>query len=584
MSQSRRGFLASAGVAAASQRRRSGPPNIVLVITDDQGYGDLACHGNPVIRTPHLDRLHAESVRFTDFHSDPLCAPTRAGLLTGRYAYRGGVTAAFAGRSILRRDEVTMAELLRAAGYRCGLFGKWHLGDNYPYRPNERGFDETVACWSGGVTQAADYWGNDYFDDTYCRNLRPEKFRGYCTDVFFTEGIRFMEQNRNRPFFLFLPTNAPHAPYLVAERYSAPYRQQGLAPTIAAFYGMITNLDENVGRLRRRIAGLGLENDTILIFMTDNGSAAGSGPAAEGGTFPGFTAGMRMRKASNYDGGHRVPFFLRWPGGGIAGGRDVHHLAAHIDVLPTLLELAGIGNPRQIAFDGASLAPLLQGKPGFPENRTHFIQHQQFRVDGEFQMENPKPWLNSAVLTRRWRLVNGTELYDIGADPGQSRDIAGSHPEVVKRLRGSYEQWWGDVTRRFDEYLEITVGSPPESPSRLTCFDWHGGLGPPNQEAIRKAPWTNGFWAIEVAQGGRYEVVLRQQPPEADFPIEGRTARLKIGEVDVSKPVPEKARAVPFAVVLPPGKTKMQTWFTAADGRSRGAYYAYLRYLGPANR
>ncbi len=164
----RRSLLGAAAggawTACAPSVRR---PNIVIVITDDQGYGDLACHGNPVLRTPQLDRFHDESVRFTDFHVDPLCAPTRAALLTGRYAYRTGVTAAYAGRSILRRDEVTLADTLSGAGYRTGLFGKWHLGDNWPYRPNERGFDETVVCWSGGVTQAADWWGNDYFDDTY---------------------------------------------------------------------------------------------------------------------------------------------------------------------------------------------------------------------------------------------------------------------------------------------------------------------------------------------------------------------------------------------------------------------------------
>lgn len=198
---SRRSFLGAPAAALASgcSSFRARPPNVVIVITDDQGYGDLACHGNPWLRTPNLDLFHDDSVRLTDFHVDPLCAPTRAALLTGRYAFRTGVTAAYAGRSILRRDEVTLADVLAAAGYRTGLFGKWHLGDNWPYRPNERGFDETVVCWSGGVTQAADWWGNDYFDDIYYRNNDPERFEGYCTDVFFDEGLRFIERNASGP-------------------------------------------------------------------------------------------------------------------------------------------------------------------------------------------------------------------------------------------------------------------------------------------------------------------------------------------------------------------------------------------------
>ncbi len=576
----RRCFLHGLGTASAALLgARSRRPNVILIVTDDQGYGDMGCHGNPLIRTPNLDRLHAGSVRFTNFHSDPLCAPTRAGLLTGRYAYRTGVTAAFAGRSILRRDETTMAEIFSDNGYRTGIFGKWHLGDNYPYRPTDRGFNDTVVCWSGGVSQAADYWGNDYFDDTYYRDNQPERFRGYCTDVFFNEGIRFLEENRAHPFFLYLPTNAPHAPYLVDERYSLPYSKQGVAPVMAAFYGMIGNLDENIGRLRKKLAELKLDEDTLLIFMTDNGSAAGSGKAAEGGRFTGFTAGMRAQKGSVYDGGHRVPLFVHWPGGGIGGGRDAGSLAAHIDLLPTIIDLAGLELKRKIAFDGISLAPLLRSEAGFSEDRTHFIQHQQFRLNGEFQMEQPKPRQNSAVLTTRWRLLHGRELYDIHTDPAQTRDVASGHADVVRRLLARYDKWWADVTRRFDEYLEIIVGGKQESPTRLTCFDWYGGLGPPNQERIKEAPWTNGFWAIEAAREGLYGITLRQQPPEAHLPIEGTDARLKIGDLDVHKPLANRAEAVSFSVRLPAGKTRMKTWFGAAGGRRRGAFFAYLRHI-----
>lgn len=572
---SRRSFLGSAATAlgAACSDSDRGPPNVVLVITDDQGYGDLGCHGNRVLRTPNLDRFHSESVRFTDFHVDPLCAPSRAALLTGRYAYRTGVTAAFAGRSILRRDETTLADILAAGGYRTGLFGKWHLGDNWPYRPNERGFDDTVVCWSGGVTQAADWWGNDYFDDTYYRDNFPEKFEGYCTDVFFDEALRFIEDNSHRPFFLFLPTNAPHAPFWVPERYSQPYLDMGITEPRASFYGMIENIDDNFGRLRAKLAELGLEDNTILMFMTDNGSSAS--------WRDGFNAGMRDGKGSNYDGGHRVPFFVRWPDGGIAGGRDVDRLAAHIDLVPTLIELSGVPSP-SIKFDGSSLVPLLTGEGTFPVDRTHFIQHQQVQRDGKYQMESPQPFYHSSVLTNRWRLVSGIELYDMDADPGQTVDLAADNPDIVGRMRQAYETWWEDVTERFDEYLEIPVGAVEANPVRLTSFDWYTG-GPPNQRVIQdppwEGPWVNGFWAIEVVRSGRFRIRLRERPPVANYPIVGEVAQLSVGGQEFKKPIPRGATEVTFEVSLERGKQTMEAIFAKRDGLQRGAYFAYVEWM-----
>lgn len=574
---SRRSFLAcsASAVAAGCARPDRKPPNVVLVITDDQGYGDLGCHGNNVLRTPNLDRFHGESVRFTDFHVDPLCAPTRAALLTGRYAYRTGVTAAYAGRSILRRDETTLADILSGAGYRTGLFGKWHLGDNWPYRPNERGFDETVACWSGGVTQAADWWGNDYFDDTYYRDNVPEKFQGYCTDVFFDEGLRFIEENADQPFFLLLPTNAPHAPYWVAERYSQPYAEMGIEEPRASFYGMIENIDDNFARLRAKLGELGIEDNTILMFMTDNGSAAG--------WRDGFNADMRAGKGSNYDGGHRVPFFVRWPDGGIEGGHDIDRLAAHIDVVPTLVDLTGVQRP-PVEFDGTSLVPLLTGDGGFPDDRVHFIQHQQVLRDGEYQMESPRPFYHSSVLTNRWRLVSGEELYDIAADPGQAGDLATEHPELVARLRGEYETWWEDVTDRFDEYLEIPVGAEEANPVRLTSFDWYTG-GPPNQRVMQdppwEGPWVDGFWAIEVVRSGRYRIRLRERPPVANFPINGTIAHISIGDLDLEQEIPRGATHCDFELDLKRGKVTMRAAFSKSPELRRGAYFAYVEWVGP---
>lgn len=226
-------------------------PNVVLVITDDQGYGDLGCHGNPIIQTPNIDALHSQSVRLTNFHVGPTCAPTRAGLMTGRYCNCTGVWHTIGGRSLLRKDEITLGDVFRAGGYRTGMFGKWHLGDNYPFRPHDRGFDEALYHGGGGVSQTNDWWGNDYFDDIYLRNGEPEAFQGYCTDVWFSQAMDFVERNRQQPFFCYLSTNAPHSPHNVPERYARLY--EGLPCERDRFYGMITNIDDNMARLRAHL-------------------------------------------------------------------------------------------------------------------------------------------------------------------------------------------------------------------------------------------------------------------------------------------------------------------------------------------
>jgi len=550
------------------------PPNVVLVLTDDQGYGDLACLGNPIIQTPNIDALYRQSLRLTDYHVGPTCAPTRAALMTGRYCNRTGVWHTIMGRSLLRRDEVTMAEVFTAGGYRTGIFGKWHLGDNYPFRPQDRGFQEVLVHGGGGVGQTPDYWGNDYFDDTYWHNGTPKKQAGYCTDVWFDAALRFIEANRDRPFFAYIATNAPHSPYSVAEKYSGLYAGKNVPN--ANFYGMITNIDENVGRLTSKLQDLGLEENTILIFMTDNGTAAGF----QGGK--GFNAGMRGNKGSAYDGGHRVPCFIRWPAGGLGGGKDIGRLTAHIDVLPTLIDLCGLPKPTGVKFDGASLVPLLRNADAAWPDRVLITDSQR--------IEQPQKWRQSAVMTDRWRLVDGKALYEIHTDPGQKNDISAAHPEVVKRMRQAYEDWWASVSPRFGEYCEIGIGSDKENPSRLTCHDWHDDDQLPwDQTHILKGQRANGFWAVEVAQAGEYEFALRRWPKEVDQPInaalpggsavQATKARLTIGEIDLTGPVAADAKEVVFRTPLPPGKTKLQTWLTAEDDTSRGAYFVYVRRI-----
>lgn len=564
------------GTAAEGPRR----PNVVLVMTDDQGYGDLACHGNRQIRTPALDALHADSVRLANYHVDPTCSPTRSALMTGRYSSRTGVWHTVGGRSILRQDETTLAQLFQRAGYRTGIFGKWHLGDNYPYRPQERGFDEALTHGGGGVGQTPDHWGNDYFGDTYLHNGRPETFDGYCTDVWFGAAERFIRKNADQPFFCYLPTNAPHSPYNIDPRYSRPYAELGVPSPRAEFYGMIANIDENVARLRRTLDELGLAENTLFIFATDNGSAAGTQKG-------GFTAGMRGHKGSEYDGGHRVPCFLHWPAGGLTGGRDVPQLTAHIDLLPTLADLCGLPLP-MLPLDGRSLVPLLALRDGVATSaegkrpariaadqpRTLFVHSQR--------IEHPEKWRKCAVLRGPWRLVNGKELYDLRTDPGQTHDLADQHPQQVAELRDAYDAWWADLSQRFDEYCRIVLGAPQASPVQLCCHDWHptDDLAPSSPSQLEKNPAINGLWAVEVARPGRYEITLRARPEPVVFPLPAGTARVRVGDATAERPIPAGDSAVTIPVDLPAGPAMLQTWLAATDGPSRGAFFVTVRRVG----
>lgn len=430
-------------------------PNVILIITDDQGYGDLACHGNPHLKTPHLDRLHGESIRFTDFHVSPCCSPTRAQVLTGMYPSRVGVWHTVKGRSLLDSDYLTMADLFRSNGYQTGIFGKWHLGENVPYRPQDRGFNEVVIHGGGGIGNIPDYFGNDYFDDTYLHNGEFKPFEGYCTDVFFAEAIRFMGECRQqeKPFFTYLATNAPHLPYVVGEEYRSMYRD--IEAGLQEFYGMITNIDDNVGILREQLEAWGIADNTILIFMTDNGSSRGSGT---------FNAGMRGGKGTEWDGGHRVPFFLYWADGEITGGRDIDELTAGIDVLPTLVELCQLNGDPEVNYDGESLVPLLEGKAW--TERVLVVDNQRVTY--------PKRYRKTAVMTERWRFLNGKELYEINEDPAQRKDVAREHPEVVATLKREFDKWWRDVYGSTKSSYPITIGSEQENSVFLTAHDLHG--------------------------------------------------------------------------------------------------------------
>ena len=574
----------------------AGRPNVILVMTDDQGYGDLGCHGNSVIRTPNLDAFYEESVRLTDYHVGPTCAPTRAGLLTGHFHNSTGVWHTIGGRSLLRKHEWSLAAALGDAGYATGIFGKWHLGDNYPYRPQDRGFQRTVIHGGGGVAQTPDYWGNNYHDDVYCEDGAWRPFDGYCTDIWFDEALRFIEAHRDAPFFCYISTNAPHSPYIVDAAYSAPYVGQVNDDERAAFYGMITAIDENFGALVRRLDAWGLSENTILIFMTDNGTSGGATLDGDQFVVDGYNAGMRGIKGSPYDGGHRVPFFVRWPAGGLGGGRDIPELTANVDIMPTLLELCGVDHGEH-TFDGASLVPLLHD-----ETETVAWSARVMVTDSQ-RVATPVKWRQSATMTRRWRLVNGTELYDIVVDPEQRHDVAADHPDVVARLREGYEAWWAKVSEQFDATIPITLGWEQGVTARLTAHDWRNDpvACAWNQADIRAGLMCNGYWEVEIARPGCYHFELRRWPREEDRelvagipgPLKPFTAaiargwgggraldvtdaRLRVGDQRWVQAVAPEQRAVAFEVEVEAGETQVQGTFRLADGAELGAYYLYV--------
>ena len=567
-------------------------PNVILIITDDQGYGEVGFHGNEYIQTPHIDQLARESCRLTDFHVGTTCAPTRSGLMTGRNCNRVGVWHTVMGRSLLRKSETTMADVFRDNGYATGMFGKWHLGDNYPYRPFDRGFDETFYHGGGGVTQAPDYWDNDYFDDVYLRNGKPEKTSGYCTDVWFQNAIEFIEKNKDKPFFCYLSTNSPHGPFHVEQKYIDMYKDN---PDIVNpnFYGMITNIDENLGLLREKLEELEVAENTILIFMTDNGTAAGAVTGKDHFVTAGYNAGMRGKKSSEYNGGHRVPFFLHWTNGGISKGYDVSEITTYTDVLPTLIDLCGLEGP-DIQYDGQTIEPLISKKDSEWPERIIITDTQR--------EDDPVKWKKCAIMTSRWHLIRGEELYDMDNDPGQTTNVSDQNPEIVEKLRQAYEDWWEDISVDFEDYCEIIINTEVENPVCLRGHDWHSTDLPPwHQGHIRTGLIGNGYLVVDVATAGTYEFSLRRWPLETGLPLsaslpEGEpvpggtpqpagvsiqfiNATVKAGEMEQSKKVDPASDDVRFTFDLEPGEFQLQTWLEDSEGNIRGAYYIYVTKL-----
>ncbi len=578
-------------------------PNIVFIITDDQGYGDLGHTGNPVIKTPHLDALAAESSSLTDYHVAPTCSPTRAALMTGHWTDRTGVWHTINGRSLLRENEVTIARMLADSGYATGHFGKWHLGDNYPYRPEDRGFTEVYRHGGGGVGQTPDLWDNAYFDGSYFHNGEIVAAKGFCTDVFFDQAHRFIRDQAasKKPFFAYITTNAPHGPLHCPQKYIDLYPNQ--PPMVSSFFGMITNIDDNVGATRELLRELGIADNTLFIFTTDNGTAGGEKV---------FNAGMRGAKGSEYDGGHRVPFIAHWPAAGWNKKHTNKTLCHAVDIAPTLLEITGAEKHESVTFDGTSIRRLLDSAADlsdWPVDRMLVTDSQR--------VHNPVKWKNTAIMSGTWRLVNGKELYDIATDPGQKSNIASKHPDRIRAMENFYDAWWAELKPTFAQAAELHLGHPDHPVVSLTSHDWlESNQSPWSQRQIRQAegygPNKTGkppkksvhgaHWGVKVVSGGAYTVSLRRWPVEADHPISAGlppgadvpgaskafrahegvavpilTAALRIdGKTIASGPVPEGATHVDFDCDLAEGSHQFAPVFIDAAGNEVGAYYAIV--------
>jgi arylsulfatase len=472
-----KGAIAAEAATPAGPELSGSRPNIILIVTDDQGYGDLGRHGNPILQTPHLDRLYDESLRFTDFHVSPTCAPTRSALMTGRHEFKSGVTHTIQERERMSLRATTVAEILKSAGYATGIFGKWHLGDEEAYRPDQRGFDETFIHGAGGIGQTfpgscGDAPNNSYFDPVILHNGVFQKTQGYCTDVFFSQALDWMEKTKDGgPFFCYITPNAPHAPLDVPARYEEMYAGQVSKPEIAKFFGMITNIDENVGRLVEKLDEWGIARSTLLVFMNDNGGTVGCQV---------YNAGMRGSKVGAHNGGTRAISLWRWPGK--IEPASTAALTAHLDLFPTFAELAGAEIPDewQRTLEGHSLVPLLNNpreEPTWQDERMLFTH-----VGRWGQGVAPVKFGACSVRWRQYLLVREKDawtLFDLQNDPGETIDIVSQQADVAARLSSAYDQWWQE-TLPYLENESAYQTAPAINPFKELYWKQYAGPGPNN--------------------------------------------------------------------------------------------------------
>lgn len=511
----------------AQQKIKS--PNVILIITDDQGYGDLGTNGNPHINTPTIDALAEESIRFTNFYVSPVCAPTRASLMTGRYSLRTGVRDTYNGGAMMASSEITIAELLKSKNYKTGIFGKWHLGDNYPMRPSDQGFDESLIHLSGGMGQVGDfttYYQGDrsYFDPILWHNNQQENYVGYCSDIFADEAIKFIEKNKDTPFFTYLAFNAPHTPLQVPDEYYQKYKDidpsAGFGTDGKPFYpmsekdkedarkvyAMVENIDDNLKKLFQKLEDLEIEDNTIVIFMTDNG------PQQQR-----YVAGLKGRKGNVFQGGVRAPFFIRYPDG-FAGNKEINSLTAHLDVLPTLADLVGFEVPKDRKIDGQSMLPMIKGDKAIPSDRSYFAY---------WTRKYPELYQNISIQKSVWKLVGNTDynseiekfdLYNLNDDPYEQQNLVAKNPSKAKELKSEMDDIYLELINEKNQIEPplIQVGNPSENPIFLNRNDAAGERGIWAQEDVF------GYWNVNI-EPGIYDIrvkFIKPVPPKGRMTIE----------------------------------------------------------------
>ncbi len=530
-------------------------PNVLLVLTDDQGYSDVGFNGNPIVKTPHLDCFAADSVVFDRFYANPVCSPTRAALMTGRNAYRTGVVSTQAGLSLLRPSEATIAEALKSAGYRTGLFGKWHLGDNAPTRPVDQGFDRSLMHVGGMI--GAPYSpldGQSYFNTVLIDDGVEKRFDGYCVDVFTDAAVDFINASGDDPFFIYYAPNTPHHPLTVADRYAQPYRDAGLSEQTSRFYGMISNIDDNFGRLLDALKAQGKLDDTLIIFLGDNGTSSLHKQEDL------WECGLRGRKGWVYENGIRVPTFIKLPGAA-TNGKRLKSVASVEDIMPTILDICQVSATSKM--DGMSLLPLLDGSKTALSDRTHFVQ-----LHGGTA---PVRYRSCTVFNEKYKLVQQVgrggeafslktarfELFDINKDKGEQKDIAADHPEVVKQMKADYDRWFDDVCSEGFEPVKIWIGSDVQNPVHLSRQDWQGG---------GLFDGDLGFYDLDVRSAGTYRITCRW----SKLLKKTHKVVLKIGDQLIENSILYAESECRFeSVELPTGPCRFEAW-VEIDGKRNG--------------
>jgi arylsulfatase A-like enzyme len=543
----------------------SGKPNVVIVLIDNHGYFELSRNGHPVVRTPHIDRLSETGVNFTDFNASPFCSPSRGELLTGRYALRYGIHNTVGGVSILHQNETTMADLLKSAGYRTAVFGKWHLGMSHPYTPDCRGFDEHYIHGGGGVSQLEDYFGNNHMDATYTHNGQYVKSRGFSTDVLFDQGIDFMNRNREHPFFCLITTPAVHFPTLLHPETGKRLKERGVSDEKQLpIWSMIENVDDNVGRLVDYLEKSGLKENTLLFLMSDQG-------VNDRGVI--HRAGEGTQRGVQYDEKHQVYCMVQYPQLTDAKPGDRSELTGMVDVLPTVLDVCGLALPHNL--DGKSMKPLLAHRTGWNDERKLIIQCPRAR--------DRSKWGNVSVKYKKWRLVDGKELYNIAEDYGQTNNVIHQHSRLTKELSDAYETFWASLPPQRELLSAHVLGAEEATFVRLNGMDWYEGGHPWPQQALAKRN-QQGKWRVEIARDGNYRFELRHYPREEPRPVLAMKASVQIGEQKRSVSLDLTATHALLELSLKKGTFDMMTTFQHPVGHDGdpewGAYYVYVDYLG----